>query len=82
MGSEGIKRRKRPRPPSSGTGSPAQGGWELENAPYTFEGQLEGLGRFGRGMSSASPRMRLVATVVAAAFVLPFVLGIVAWLFD
>jgi hypothetical protein len=81
MGSGGIQRRKRPRPPASGAGSPDQGAWELEHAPYTFEGQLEGLGRFGRGMSSASPRMRLVATVVAAAFILPFVLGIAAWLF-
>jgi hypothetical protein len=27
-------------------------------------------------------RMRLVATVVAAAFILPLVFGMIAWLFD
>ena len=30
-------------------------GWELQNSPYTFEGQIEGLGRFGRGVRYASP---------------------------
>ena len=75
MGSQGIQRRKsRRRRPADG--------WELQNSPYTFEGEIEGLGRFGRGVSSASPRMRLIATLVAAAFILPFVLGMVSWLID
>ena len=57
-------------------------GWELQNSPYTFEGEIEGLGRFGRGVSSASPRMRLVATLVAATFILPFVIGFLYWAID
>ena len=81
MGSRGIKRRKarRRRPP---VGDAAQGGWELRNSPYTFEGQIEGLGRFGRGVGSTSPRMRLVATVVAVLLILPFVIGFLTWVLD
>ena len=81
MGSQGIQRRK-PRPrPGSGDGTGPHG-WELQNAPYTFEGEIEGLGRFGRGVRYASPRMRLVATLVALVFILPFVLGILYWAID
>lgn len=54
----------------------------MTNAPFTFEGQIEGLGRLGRGMSSASPRMRLMAKLVAATFLLPFVVFLVNWLGD
>jgi hypothetical protein len=84
MGSKGVKPRKRPRPggPAGGNGAGADGGWELEHSPYTFEGQIEGLSRFGRGVSSASPRMRMVAIAVAATFVLPFVVWIWSWLMD
>ena len=79
MGSKGIKPRKRSRKlPGAG----ADGGWELRNSPYTFEGQIEGLHRFGRGVGAASPRMRLVATAVAVAFILPFVFGFITWLID
>ena len=81
MGSEGIKRRK-PRPrPGSGDGT-TPGGWELQNSPFTFEGQIEGLGRFGRGVSHASPRMRLLATVVALTFILPLVIWVLNMAFD
>ena len=81
MGPQGVKRRKpRPRPPAAGDRTAH--GWELQNSPYTFEGQIEGLGRFGRGVRYASPRMRLVATVVALLFILPFAIGIVAWAID
>lgn len=76
MGSQGIQRRKVRRRP------PAAGNWELQNAPFTFEGQIEGLSRFGRGMSTASPRMRLVAKVVVATFLLPFVIWIFNMLMD
>jgi hypothetical protein len=81
MGSQGIKRRK-PRPrPGSGDGTSPHG-WGLQNSPYTFEGEIEGLGRFGRGVRYASPRMRLVATVVALVFILPFVIGLLYWAID
>lgn len=80
MGSQGIKRRKpRPRPPAGGAGEELRANWELRHSPYTFEGQIEGLGRFGRGLASASPRQRIAAKVVAAIFVLPLIAGFVAW---
>ena len=85
MASEGVKRRKvRPRRPTGGEGDAAEigGNWGLQNSPFTFEGQIEGLSRFGRGMSSASPRMRLLARLVAATFLLPFVVWIFNWLMD
>jgi hypothetical protein len=81
MGSHGIKRRKtRGRPPAGNDGAPQ--GWELQNSPYTFEGEIEGLGRFGRGVSSASLRMRLVAAIVAALFILPMVISVLYWAID
>ena len=84
MGSDGMQRkiRRRPRMGVDLDNAGIRGNWELENAPFTFEGQIEGLSRFGRGMGSASPRMRLVAKIVAATFLLPFVIGIVYWLMD
>ena len=82
MGSQGIKRKRRPRSQSGGAGADARANWELQNSPYTFEGQMEGLGRFGRGLSAASPRARLMAKVVAALFILPFVVGLVTWVID
>ena len=75
MGSQGIKRRKV-------RWRPLRGNWELQNSPFTFEGQIEGLSRFGRGLSAASPRMRLMAKVVAATFLLPFVVWIFNWVMD
>lgn len=81
MGSSGIMRRKARRRPQSADGVAPQG-WELENAPFTFEGQIEGLGRFGRGVGSASPRMRVVATLVALTFIIPFVFYFVSWAID
>jgi hypothetical protein len=75
MGSQGIRRRK-PRPRAgSGEGTTPQG-WELQNSPFTFEGEIEGLGRFGRGVRHASPRMRLVAMIVALTFILPLVIWV------
>ena len=80
MGSHGISRRKpRPRPRPGGLGAFPGGNWELRNSPYTFEGQIEGFGRLGRGLSAASPRARLMAKLVAAMFILPFVVGLVSW---
>jgi hypothetical protein len=78
MGSKGIKARKpRRRLPPAG-----QGDWGLENAPFTFEGQIEGLGRFARGARGASSRNRWIAIGVVATFVVPFALGFVIWLVD
>lgn len=54
----------------------------MQHSPYTFEGQIEGLSRFGRGLSSASPRLRLLATAVALVFLVPFAVGFLTWLFD
>ena len=83
MGSQGIQRRKvRRRPPAGGDAAELRKNWELRNAPFTFEGQIEGLSRFGRGLSSASPGMRLMAKVVVATFLLPFVIWIFYWLMD
>jgi hypothetical protein len=83
MGSQGIPRRKsRPRRGPGGPGGGTPGDWELQNSPYTFEGQMEGFGRFGRGLSVASPRARLMAKIVAALFILPFVVGLVTWVID
>ncbi|MGH9008518.1 MAG: hypothetical protein ACRDYF_01575 [Acidimicrobiia bacterium] len=82
MGSQGVQRRKVRRRPPVGDGAEPQGSWELQNSPFTFEGQIEGLGRFGRGLGTASPRMRLMAKVVAATFLLPFVVWIWNWLGD
>jgi hypothetical protein len=77
MGSSGIKRRKtRHRLPPTGQGSEAQG-WELRNSPYTFEGEIEGLSRFGRGVSSMSPTQRRVGIVIVAAFCGPLAIGLV-----
>ena len=83
MSSEGSKRVKvRRRRPGVGGTYGLGGNWELENAPFTFEGQIESLSRFGRGIGSASPRMRLVAKLVALTFLLPLLFGFVAWLID
>jgi hypothetical protein len=83
MGSQGIKRRKvRRRPRPGDDGAALRGDWELQNSPFTFEGQIEGLSRFGRGLSTASPWMRVTAKVVAATFLLPFVIWLVNWLLD
>lgn len=81
MGSQGIKRRKVRRRPATGEDDGAlRSNWDLENAPFTFEGQIEGLGRFGRGLSTAPPWMRVTAKVVAATFIVPFVVYALNWL--
>ena len=75
MGSQGIKRHKpRLRPGSGDRTTPHD--WELQHSPFTFEGQIEGLGRFARGVRHASSRMRLMATVVALTFILPLVIWV------
>ena len=81
MGSQSNKRLKvRRRRPGVGGTSGLGGNWELENAPFTFEGEIEGLGRFGRGLSTSPPWMRVTAKVVAATFIVPFVIYAVNWL--
>lgn len=81
MESEGIRRPKVRRRPSPGDDDGAlRSNWDLENAPFTFEGQIEGLGRFGRGLSTAPPWMRITAKVVAATFIVPLVISVVNWL--
>jgi len=83
MGNQGIKRRKVRRRPGAGDGGAApRSDWELENAPFTFEGEIEGLSRLGRGLSTARPWMRVTAKIVAATFLLPFVIYLVYWLVD
>jgi hypothetical protein len=79
MGSQGIKRRKVRRRAGDG-GAAVRRDWELDNAPFTFEGEIEGLSRFGRGLSMAPPWMRVTAKIVAATFLLPFVLWALNWL--
>jgi hypothetical protein len=86
MGSKGIKRRKRPPKQPGGSAPGAGGNWEMQNSPFTFEGQLEGLSRFGRGVRHASPQARVMAYVVALVFIIPFAIGVVlmvrSWLVD
>lgn len=83
MGSQGIKRRKvRCRPPRGDDDGALRSNWDLQNAPFTFEGQIEGLGRLGRGLSTAPPWMRITAKVVAATFIVPFVIYAVKWLLN
>jgi hypothetical protein len=76
MGSQGIRRRKpRPRPPSGSPGAESQG-WELRNSPFTFEGEIEGLSRFGQGVSSMSRTQRRIGIVVVAAIGGPVVIAL------
>lgn len=56
------KARRRPRDPRERiqrrlrrTSTPANG-WELEHSPYTFEGRIEGLGRFADGVNRGHRR--------------------------
>lgn len=81
MASQEIRRRKVRRRPSTGVDDGAlRSNWDLENSPFTFEGQIEGLSRFGRGLSTAPRWMRVTAKVVAATFLLPFAVWIWNWL--
>lgn len=81
MGSQGVKRLKvRRRPPAGDDAAARRSNWELENAPFTFEGEIEGLGRFGRGLSTSPRWMRVTAKVVAATFIVPFVIYAANWL--
>ena len=83
MESHGIQRRKvRRRPPADDGDGALRSDWDLENAPFTFEGEIEGLSRLGRGLSVAPPWMRVTAKIVALTFLLPFVVFVVAWLLD
>jgi hypothetical protein len=57
--------------------------WRLEHSPYTPEGEIEGAGTFAAGARGSRRRgsrrrgTRLVAFVVAAAVLLPFVIQLV-----
>ncbi len=71
-----VTKRKSPAPPTSDepVGFP-----EWEHGQYTFEGEIERLGAISRNMSSAPRWTRLVAKVLAAAILLPFVIGLGAY---
>ena len=79
MGSQGIKRRKpRPRPRRRWRARPELG---ARNSPTRSRGRSRAR-PFGRGVLSASPRMRLLATIVAVTFILPLVIGVLYWAID
>ena len=59
---------------------PEPKGWELEHSPFTFEGEIEGLGRFAAGAGRAGGRRRLVQAVAVVAL-LAFLLPVVAALY-
>jgi hypothetical protein len=82
MGSKGVRPRKRRARAPSGprAAAPGEDGWELQHSPYTFEGQIEGLRRFGPGLPSASRSQRRAAVVVVLAFLLPSVTALIVWL--
>lgn len=63
------------RPPDE----PEPRGWELAHNPHTFEGQIEGLGRFASGSRRVSGWRRWVAVVLAVSFLLPAGLGLIAF---
>lgn len=49
----------------------AQEGWELRHSPYTFEGEIEGLRRFGRGLAHGPERtgwMMWLGVILAVCF--------------
>ena len=58
--------------------------WELENHPYTPEGEIEGLGRFADGINrrKRQGRMRVVALVIVLALVVPAVIGVLTVVVD
>ena len=78
MGRGGIRPRKRHRQ-RPGSTRPA-GDFEMQHSPYTVEGELEGFARFGRGIAGHRGAKRWVAAFIAAAFVLPFVVGLISLL--
>ena len=70
-------RRRRVKP-----ASPEIRAWELQNSPYTWEGENEALARFATGVRTARPGVqRTVGLVVVFAIVGPFTLGLLtlAW---
>lgn len=83
MGSKGIKPPKRPAAPRQGKRQSTQdgAGWQLRHPPYSLEGEIEGVGRFARGVSSASPKARWVAIGVALAFIVPTLFYAISALF-
>ena len=67
---------RHPPPPEPG---PEPQGWELRHSPYTFEGRIEGLGRFASGSHRVPGWRRWVAVVLALSFLLPVALGLVGY---
>ena len=78
MGRGGIRPRKRHRQ-QPGTTRPV-GDFEMQHSPYTIEGELEGFSRFGRGIAGHRGAKRWVAALIAAAFVLPLLAGLISLL--
>jgi hypothetical protein len=52
-------------------------GWELQNSPYSIEGELEGFARFATGArQTRNPLLRAGALVMVAAIVGPMIYGV------
>jgi hypothetical protein len=55
--------------------------WELQNSPYSIEGELEGFTRFATGARrTRNPYLRVGALVMVAAIVGPMIYGAVNFL--
>ena len=65
MGRAGIRRKSRKRAVKQSHGD----GWDLKYSPYSPAGEVEGAGRFARGLSYLSPGRRFAARVVVVVVV-------------
>jgi hypothetical protein len=72
---------RRPPPPGRREAPERPGFPEFEHNQWTFEGQIERLGVFARGVGRAQGAPRRIGVIVALAVLLPFALGLVvgAW---
>jgi len=69
-------------PGSPVTGDEATAAWELQNSPYTIEGELEGFQRFGTGVRQSSGAKRMVGLLLVAAILVPMVFGVLSLVYN
>ena len=53
-----------------------EGTWDLANAPYTIEGELEGFQRFGTGVRKSGGWQRTVGLFLVALLLAPIVYSV------
>ena len=80
MGWMGRRKGRRTRSDEGKHGEHPLDSWELMHSPYTFEGELEGIARFARGLSRALPHKRRLGLVVFLVVIgIPFVIGLITF---